>query len=67
MVALLVQIGMAIYFTITMSVASLSLKIITIICYSLINLLTLAFPFKDPGTIPIFKIENHSIIPLQKD
>jgi hypothetical protein len=39
-----------------MSVASLSLKIITICCYLLINLLTIVFPFKDPGAIPIFKI-----------
>ena len=67
MVALIVQIGMIIYFTITMKVAPLSLKIITITCYSLINLLTLAFPFKDPGTIPIFKIEESPKIPIQKD
>jgi hypothetical protein len=66
-VALLVQIGMSIYFTITMKVAPLSLKIITIACYTLINLLTLAFPFKDPGTIPIFKIEDSPQIPLKKD
>lgn len=59
--------GMAIYFAITIKAAPLALKIITIICYSLINLLTLAFPFKDPGTIPIFKIEDSSKIPLRKD
>lgn len=57
-VLLSLQLGIAIYFTVTISHSILALTVITTICYIITTLLNVVFPFVDPGIIPKLPLKN---------